>query len=139
MVCQYACTTEGFFEPTETFSYISPPKCHPFSVVHPLPGFVAVYRPESSLSLPLSFSVEGVDTTLFMAPFQLPVVCNPLKSDSKVRPQSPTRKSKPRSPNSESDHNSDRTSDGPDRTVRAAPTNGNTTRWTDRDNNRSSG
>ena len=73
MVCQYACTTEGFFEPTEAFSYISPPECHPFGVVHPLPGFVAVYRPESSLSLPLSFSVEGVGTTLFMAPFQLPV------------------------------------------------------------------
>ena len=48
-------------------------------------------------------------------------VCNPLKSDPKVRPQSPTRKSEPRSPNSESDHNSDRTSDGPDRTVPYGP------------------
>ncbi len=32
---------------------------------------MAVYRPRSSLSLPLGFSVEGVGATLFVAPFQL--------------------------------------------------------------------
>jgi len=61
------------------FSYTSPSKYHPFCVVHPLPGFVAIYRPRSSLSLPLGFSVEGVGTTLFMAPFQLPVVLTRLE------------------------------------------------------------
>ena len=41
------------------------------AVVHLL--FGVVYRPESSLSLPLSFSVEEVGIAFFMAPFQLPV------------------------------------------------------------------
>ena len=57
-------------------------------------------------------------------------LCKPPKSDPKVRPKSP---------NSESDHNSNRTSDGPDRTVRIAPANRNATRRPDRDNNRSGG
>jgi hypothetical protein len=69
MVCQYVCTTEGFFEPTEAFSYTGPPKCHPFGVVHPLPGFVAVYRPKSLLSLPLSFSVGGGGYDTFYGTF----------------------------------------------------------------------
>ena len=73
MVYQYANTIESFFEPTETFSYISLPKCHPFSVVYLLLGFIAVYCLRFSLSLSLSFSMEGVGTTLFIAPFQLPV------------------------------------------------------------------
>ena len=73
MVCQYACTTEGFFEPTEAFSYIGLPKYLPFSIVHPLSGLIAVYCPRSPLSLPLGFFMEGVGTILFMVPFQLPV------------------------------------------------------------------
>jgi hypothetical protein len=56
--------------------------------------------------------------------------------------QTPTQNSdpklQPKTPNSESDCNSDRTSDGPDRTVRIAPANRNATRQPDRDNNRSS-
>ena len=63
-------------------------------------------------------------------------VCNPLKSDPKVRLESPTQKSELRV-GPQLRPNLGRT--GPDRTVRAAPTNGNTTRRTDRDNNRSSG
>jgi hypothetical protein len=57
-------------------------------------------------------------------------VCNPPNSDPELRPKTL---------NSESDHNSDRTSDGPDRTVRIAPTNRNATCRPDRDNNRSGG
>ena len=66
-----------------------------------------------------------------------------LTIDNCVTPQTPTQKSnpkvRPKSPNSELDHNSDRTSDGPDRTARIAPANRNATRWPNRDNNRSDG
>ena len=54
------------------FGYTGPSESHPFCVVHLLLGFMALYRPRSSLSLPLGFSMEGVGVTLFVAPFQLP-------------------------------------------------------------------